>query len=217
MKYLILLIMACGLVINSNAQDYPIDKRTNKICYTDTVTINAAKEQLFKRAEQFIVSQNFDRVENIRCKNKSHVAVQIVNKPIAYRDYDEGKYIGNGFVNFECRGKERFVIIFKLKLGVKNNLYKYEFTDFQVWEFVSAPKNKSKSRSSAYGGAAGSGVLGVGSSSGFTVFSADDVRKWDLEDFAEEGAYGRRGSDEVFQERIKRLIGDLKTAMQDDF
>ena len=164
MKILNLLVIFC-LIFNSQdlvAQKndkYPIDQRTNKICFTDTVSVGATKEQLFKRVEQFVVSQNFDRVENIRCKDKSHVALKIVYQPISYSDFEEGKYLGNGFVNFEYRGNERFVLIFKFKVAVKDNLYKYEITDFKVWEFVTAPKNTSKGKNSGFAGSDGNGAF----------------------------------------------------------
>jgi len=214
-NYLLLILAIIGILdINTvYAQGYPIDKRTSKICYSNTITINASKEQLFKRAEQFIASQNFGRIENIRCKNKSNINLQIVNKPIVYQDFDEGKYIGNGFVNFEYKNEEHFIIIFKYKIAVNDNSYKYEFTDFQIWDFITAPKNKGKSHGMA---AVGTGI-GMGASSGSLEFSASDVRKYDLEEFINRKSYKKDGSDKIFQERIKRMIGDLNTTMNDNF
>lgn len=213
MKIIIYIVVGLLLFHTSYAQDYPIDNRTKKITFTDTVKVKKSKEILFKRVEQFVISQNFDRVENIRCKDKSHVTLQLVDLPITYKDFEDGKYIGNGFVNFEYRGKERFVLLFKYQIAVKDNYYKYQFTDFQVLEFVTAPTNKGKSKSMGTGG----GGFAFGSSSGKVEFSANDVRKWDLEEFSEKGAFDRSGSDDVFRERINRLIGDLHTTMKDDF
>jgi hypothetical protein len=140
----------------------------------------------------------------------------LVDKPITYKDYEDGKYFGCGFFNFAYRDKERFAIVFNFKIGVKEGAYKYEFTDFKVMEFVTAPKNKGKSKSMAMGSGTTSSSMAFGSSSGFVEFSANDVRQWDLEEFVDMSAW-EKGSSEVFDERVHRLLSDLKSTMKDDF
>jgi len=219
MKKMFLLLVSF-VFINIHAQcqidtskfNYPVSERTHKICYEKAHGVSGiSKGRLFRRACEFIASQNFDRTENITCKNGSSVAVQFFDKPINFQDSIEGKLLGNGFVNFQYRHHERFVITFKYKISVRDNEYKYQFTDFRVLEFISAPKNKS--RSSAF--VASQGALFASGSSN-TVFNANQLLQFDLEDFTDKRAY-ERTSDEVFRERIKRMIGDLKITMADTF
>lgn len=216
MKYLITLLLIVLSQLAYSQKDslagYPVNERTGKISFSKTVNLPLSKDKLFKRVEQFIISQNFDRDENIRCKDKSHVVLQLVDKPITYKDYEDGKYYGCGFFNFSYRDKERFAIVFNFKISVKEGAYKYEFTDFKVMEFVTAPRNKGKSKSMT----TASNSMAFGSSSGFVEFSANDVRKWDIEDFVYMSAWDN-GSSEVFDERVYRLISDLKATMKDDF
>lgn len=190
---------------------FPVDERTGRISYQGVVEAPFSKEKLFKRAEQFVISQDFERAENIRCKDKSHVLLRLVENAITYLDFEEGKILGNGFVNFSYRGRDRFVITFRYQLTVKDFAYRYAFTDFIVLEFVTAPKDKSKSTGVAL---AGNGV-GFGKSSGFVEFSANDVRRFELEDFILRSAFDK--SEDEFRNRIKRVVSDLETTMKDDF
>lgn len=202
-----------------NKYDYPVDPQNGKITISNTVSIDGTKSTLFRRGKQFIVTQNFDRIENIRCKDKSHVEVQIVSSPIKYSDSTDGVYIGNGFFNFQYRGKERFLMTFNYKLSVENNRYSYKLYNFILLEFVTAPKNKGKSRHSSFGSVSGSAYGGsfnasgssFGGSSGFVEFSAKDVRKFDLEDFVDRSAFD--DSDEDFVNAINSFKRELKNTL----
>lgn len=191
-----------------NEYGYPIDKSNGKVCFTNNISVNETKAALFRRTEQFLISQNFDRAENIRCKDKSHVEVQIVSKPITYKDSVDGVYIGNGFFNFEYRGHERFVVTFNYKIAVKDQGYSYKVTNLKVLEFVTAPKNKGKSRGFV---SAANNSTAFGGSSGFVEFSANDVRKFDFEEFIEKKKYDN--SHEGFIASINEFKHQLKTIL----
>jgi len=201
MKKSLLVLLTIFPFMNALAQesDYPRDPLTGKISYSGGDSINVTKERLFKRAEQFIISQNFDRSESVRCKDKKSVELQFINAPITYTDTTDGVYIGNGFFNYKYRGKDWFVITFNYRIFAKEKFYSYKIYNFRVLEFIKAPiiyeKGKSKSASvSAKTSIAGVGIgasRGSTTSTGFVEFSTGDVRKFDLEDFIRKSAIER--------------------------
>lgn len=200
---LILLLYIDNIFAQSkNEYGYPIDEKTRKITIENTVSVNEPKSTLYRRIETFIFFQNFDRKENIRCKDKSHIEIQIVARPISFQDPIDGIYLGNGFFNFHYRGKERFVVTFTFKIMAKEKQYTYKITNFRVLEFVTAPKNKGKSRSMDF----------AGRSSGFVEFSASDVRTFTLEDFITRSDYDN--SNPTFIDAIKNFKSQLKSTLQ---
>jgi len=189
MRKLLLLILSTSLFINSLAQesDYPRDPLTGKISYAGGDSINVTKERLFKRAEQFIISQNFDRSESIRCKDKKSVELQLINLPITYTDTADGVYIGNGFFNYKYRGKDWFIITFNYRIFTKEKYYSYKIYNFRVLEFIKAPINYEREKTKT----AAIKIIASRSSAttkGFVEFSTGDVRKFDLEDFINKSA-----------------------------
>ncbi|WP_162902769.1 DUF4468 domain-containing protein [Taibaiella koreensis] len=196
-----LALLMCSLFSFAQETDYPTDPKTGKITFTKTVSVEVSKERLYKRAEQFILSQNFDRIENIRCKDKSNVKLKIVYKPITYSDPVDGVYTGNGFFNFEYRNKSRFVVTYNFKIAVSENSYTYKLTNFKVMEFVTVHQKRGRTK--------GSPEEGFASSSGFVEFSAGDVRKFDLEEFVERNRF----EDDAFMAQIKQIKDELKNTL----
>ncbi len=122
-----------------NAYNYPIDSITGKITFEKKKSADYSQPELFEFELQFVAVQNFDKQVEIKTKNKkAYYNTVVVPKAITYQDKQQGKIFGNGFFDFEYRGKERFVITFSYKIYVKDKEYRYVFTDFVVKEFVDA-------------------------------------------------------------------------------
>lgn len=195
---------------------YPIDARTHKISYEKRIDVpNASKELLFKRALQFVALQNYGRSENIRCKNNTNITTPIVDAELLINDPEDGKIVGNGFTHltYRIRGEYRFVLTFKYRINVKDNSYLYEFTNFRVLEFLSAPKEKS--RSTGYVGSTGFGAIATGSA--LRTFSDASLVQKDLEDFIIQGIWqNQNAGHNAFKEQLRLTFGDLKEVMTGD-
>lgn len=194
---LVLLTIFIFLKVNAQETDYPRDPLTGKISYSGEDSLDVNKARLYKRAEQFIISQNFDRTESIRCKDKKSVELQFIDEPVTYTDTADGVYIGNGFFNYKYRGKDWFIITFNYRIFTKEKFYSYKIYNFRVLEFIKAPIVYENSQSVSAGHGKGkTNVVGTRKvnakvktkSSGFVEFSTGDVRKFDLEDFINKSA-----------------------------
>lgn len=175
--------------------DYPIDEKTGKITYDKAVKASGAKEQLFKRALQFVAVRDFGRIIEVKTHYNQQRNFQLIKDPITYSDIDEGKVFGNGYMNFQYRGHDYFFIVFTYRIYVKDNEYRYVFTDFTVKELWDAGDKQSGnygSRSGKFGG---------------------DARtiNFPLEDFIARRAYYK--SDPVFRDEIQKLKHQLKMAI----
>lgn len=194
---------------------YPTDKRTNRISYEKTIDIpNTGKDKLFKRALQFKAIEDFGRPVNIRCKNNTNITTTLVSKDILIEDEEEGKLAGYGFIdlNWIIRNKYNYMMTFKYIINVKDNRYKYQFTDFRLLEFLSAPKEKS--RSSGYSSYVGYG-MSVGSRGGVTTFSDASVVTKEMEEMIITGIWqDEDAGHNEFVAKMKIIIGDLKETMK---
>lgn len=184
MKKILIIFLIISRFGNVSAQesDYPLDPLTGKISYSGEDSLNVTKDRLYKRAKQFIISQNFDRTESIRCKDKKSIEIQLIDNPITYTDVEDGVYIGNGFFNYKYRGKDWFVITFNYRIFTKEKFYSYKIYNFRVLEFIKAPINFQSDKSAANAKATKT------KSKGFVEFSTGDVRKFDLENFIHKSA-----------------------------
>ncbi len=190
----------------------PVNERTQKISYNGEVKLAGSKEKLYKRALQFIAFQNWDKVVNIKCKNAMPVSMRIIEKAITYEDDEDGVVIGNGYTLYPLERASHFVLTFKYKISTKEGMYKYEFTDFEVLEFVSGERAKRKSSAVAYGGFATGG--------GQTRFYGIDVRPYPMEEFVDFIGYYEQFNPEMhyrFKEIAAGLKKDLNSVMQGEF
>lgn len=173
-----------------NKYGYPISAETKKVIYEKTVSVEANKHNLFKYALQFIADQNFDRQLSVKTKVRRTYANPIpVPKPITYQDEEQGKIFGNGFIDFEYRDNNRFVITFSYKIYVQDKQYKYVFTDFAVKEYVFEGK----------------------SNKGGDVNSGARIISTPLEEFTEKNKYNK--SDDVFTKGMESIFNKIKVAM----
>ncbi|RPD39117.1 DUF4468 domain-containing protein [Chitinophaga barathri] len=196
------IFLLIGVVAYSqNKYGYPIDPKTSKVTYDSVITLsNTSKEKLFKRANQFIALQHFDRPANIKTKEKGIYDGIIIEKPILVTDLDEGKIFGDGFVNFKYRKYNYFTLTFSFKLYVEDSKYRYVFSDFVVNEYIHAGMELSKNKIVSYTGARKS------------FQSAPDIRNYPLEKFMKKSAYDR--SDDDFTNAVNELKEQLSKAME---
>ena len=194
MKSIIIYFLSLLICLSSFAQvnkyGYPINSDTKKITYEKTVSVEADKHNLFKYSLQFIADQNFDRQLSVKTKVRRTYANPIpVPKPITYQDEEQGKIFGNGFIDFEYRDNNRFVITFTYKIYVQNKQYKYVITDFVVKEYVFEGK----------------------SNKGGDVNSGARIISTPLEEFVEKNKY--KNSDQTFTNGMNAIFEKIKTAM----
>lgn len=193
--YFLSLLTCCSSFAQVNKYGYPINSETKKITYEKTVSVEADKHNLFKYALQFIADQNFDRQLSLKTKVRRTYSNPIpVPKPIKYQDEEQGKIFGNGFIDFEYRGNNRFVITFSYKFYVQDKQYRYLFTDFIVKEYVYEGKSIS-------GGPMGESNVNGGAR----------IKTFTLEDFSEKNKYGK--SDDEFSASMESIFNKIKVAM----
>jgi hypothetical protein len=115
MKTLFTIIVVL-LSLTANAQNWPIDKETGKITFTEVVTIDSAtKNDLYLRAREWFA----------KTYNDSKEVIQVDDK-------ETGKIIGKAIyrVNVHSFGIHPGGIVnYTILLLVKDGRYKYEITD----------------------------------------------------------------------------------------
>jgi hypothetical protein len=184
---------------SNNRYDYPVDPKTDKITYTNTIQVNGNKMQLFKRAQQFLALQDFGRIVEIKTHTGSQRNAQIVKDPVTYSDAEDGKIFGNGFFDFKYRGHNYFLFLFNYKIYTRDGQYKYVLTNFTVKELWDA------------GGGKVSRSMGMRQG---TFVEDSKTKIFPLEEFLERKAYKR--SNELFVEKVSELKRNLKLAMLDE-
>lgn len=209
----LLLFFVCFPIITlaqkSNRFGFPVDERTGRVTFDSVVTFNnISKEILFKRAQEFIAAQDFDRTMNIRCEDKNNISTRFYDKSIRYIDSSEGKILGSGFLPFKYKDYSYIYTVFDYKVQVKDNACKYEFSNFKVLEFKKGPKSKSRFGAYTYGFGAGS-----------TSFSANMVEQQTLEEFMNrlKKYYRKDGKTDTFSGDVDRLIANLTNTMTETF
>ena len=108
------------LSLSAYGQDFPIDKSTGRIVYTDVIEAEGSKDELYNRAKEWIVDnfRSIDHVLEVDSKQSS----QIIGKGATRI---EGEMDFFGF-------KSNALIGFTFKLNFKDGRYKYEFSDLRV-------------------------------------------------------------------------------------
>ncbi len=125
----IVMVAACMLLsVLSNAQVDSLPYNSNdKIVFEKTVKVNGKKDKLYEGALQWVAAQSF---------NKPELNVTF-NDVITYKNKEEGKIFGNGKFKFETKYPEigtydYMYMTFVFKIYVKDNEYRYVFSDFVV-------------------------------------------------------------------------------------
>jgi hypothetical protein len=94
----------------------PIDSETKKFTYTEVVELNESKNELYLRARSFFVKEysNADAV-------------------IQMDDKDAGRIMGKGFFEVVWVMNQPRKIYHTITIDVKENKYRYTFTDFRMF------------------------------------------------------------------------------------
>ncbi len=200
---LLLILNSTGILAQKNQVPakyrYPIDQSTQKITFTSTLQAQAPKGKIYKRLQQFLALQNFDRVTEVKTKTGGYYRGQIVDKAILYQDEEDGKMFCNGFADFVYRNKKYFVLTFNLKLYFQDNECRYVLSDFEVKEFIHLGKSK-HSVAAPYGPSAGGSKM-----------SGGDIRTYSLESFTRFSDY--EDSDPILRKKIEEIGNSLRLAL----
>lgn len=210
-KSLFILSLLMPLIVKSqtNRFGFPLNDHTGRVDYDSILYFdNLSKETLFKRAQEFIAAQDFDRTENIKCADNNSINTKFYERSIRYIDSSEGKILGSGFLPFKYKDYGYIYTVFEYKIQVKDGACKYEFTNFKVLEFKRAPKNKSRYAAYTYGLASGN-----------TSFSSNMVDQSTMEEFMERlrKYYRKDGKTGQFTGSIDKMISELSNTMASNF
>lgn len=187
--------------------NYPVNNE-NRIEYNASFKIiNTPRDLIFKRFAKFLALEQFNKTIQVQCKDdKAFITLQPYPEPIIYNDSDLGEVIFNGCFQFQYLHYKHYVLTFKGRLVAEENGYSYQFSDFQVAEFLKAPKTKSK------GGAVNWGA-GVSTASSTSTFSDAHIRVKPLEIFMQHPDYALTSHD-VFNNLRNSMIERLRKTIQ---
>lgn len=121
MKKVMFLLVLCFVNIAGFGQEPNTDKKTDKITYSEIVTVDGiSKETLYKNVLEWIY----------QTPNNSG------NKIMDYIVIDEYKFPLKGYFYIDLYGDSK-KISYNLTIEIKDNKYKYEFTNFFFEEVTS--------------------------------------------------------------------------------
>ncbi|MBS1775260.1 MAG: hypothetical protein JSS64_03160 [Bacteroidetes bacterium] len=159
--------------------------------------------------KKFIVLAQFDRSLNIRYKEgNAFVNAQPFSNPIIYEDSNDGDLIFRGFFPFQYVQLKHCLLVFKAHVIAREGGYNYTISDFEVVEFIHAPKTKSKGSGTYWG-------YGVSTSKNTTSFSDGYIRTVPLEKFMLNLDYAIT-SDKVFNDGRKEIIELMEHTVAND-
>lgn len=95
----------------SQAQNLPIDSETHLITYTEVVTVNGDKDELYSKAREWFAKTYNSSMKVIQMDSKD----KIVGKALMHVYYHGGGY---GYINYT------------ISIYLKDGKYKYEITNF---------------------------------------------------------------------------------------
>lgn len=223
MKKIFILILVIPLLMSFRKEfnwNVPSNKETGKITYDGVMAFkNIDKQSIFRRVKKFVAIKDYDRIENIRCKDKTIVTTKFYEKSIRFEDTIDGVIIGSGYMPVLWRKFNYIWVVFDYKILADNNTCKYEFTNFRVLNFFAAPKAKSRGSGFATGGYGS--VFGTSSST--TMMSANKVQQVALEDYikgiGERDSYNMhfRENEEIFTSEMESIRKELTLAISETF
>jgi hypothetical protein len=223
MKNSILLLLAAILLLSFRKQfdwDVPRNPETGKITYSGVMAFeDINKQMVFRRIKKFVAIKDYDKTENIKCKDRTIVVTKFYEKSIRYEDTIDGVIVGSGYMPVLWRRFNYIWVVFDYKIQALDNGCKYEMSNFKVLNFFAAPKAKSKSS-----GIASVGVGAVyGFASGSTSMSANLIQQVALEDYlnnkGERDSYNMhfREHPEIFIEEMESIRKGLTKAVTESF
>lgn len=117
---------------------YPTEN--GKIHFKDVVSSNDDAGSLFRNAHKFIQNQEFYGPCKVVAKNGRQL-----NQPIIFRSSDvvdstAGKVGGKAFYIVNYGTDNFFTLNFDYEIRVKDKMYKYDLTNFFIYEYRSIPK-----------------------------------------------------------------------------
>lgn len=129
------------------------DPGTGKVLYKGKIEVpNLEQNKVFSRTRKFIAIMDFERVENVECSNRTLMTIKLFENSIRYEDATDGAIVGGGAVPIKYEDYNNVYLTFEYKFKILDGVCNYEFSDFNVVTFMSAPKTKVKGSAFASGG-----------------------------------------------------------------
>lgn len=223
MKKILFILLLTPLLFSFRKEfnwSVPINNSTGKITYDGVMAFkDIDKSTIFRRVKKFVAIKDYDRIENIRCKDKSIVTTKFYERSIRFEDTIDGVIIGSGYMPVLWRKFNYIWVVFDYKILANSNTCKYEFTNFRVLNFFAAPKAKSRGSGFATGGYGS--VFGTSSST--TMMSANKVQQVPLEEYikgkGETDSYNMhfRENEQIFTSEMESIRKGLTTAITETF
>lgn len=129
------LLLCSTFAIAQDISVLPQDASTGKVGYADVITLSGqTKGKLFTKAKKWIITRNTEA---------NPYSITIDSEP-------EGSINGKGSFALSA-DRRKYLVQFAIALNIKDNKYKYEFTDFKI--LFTSPAGSS---GGGYGGWGGS-------------------------------------------------------------
>ena len=126
----------------SSFLSYPIEN--GKIIFKEVVQCNESSTTLFNNAHKFLLAQDFYGPSKVICKNGKQLNQPIVQRSNDIVDSSSGKICGKAYYIVNYGTDNFFTLNFDYEIKVKDKLYKYELTNFYIYEYRSIPKYATK-------------------------------------------------------------------------
>jgi hypothetical protein len=123
---------------SSSFLSYPTEN--GKILFKEVVQSNESQATLFKNAHKFLLSQDFYGPCKVISKNGRQLNQPIVHRKTDIVDSLSGKIGGKAYYIVNYGTDNFFTLNFDYEIKVKDKLYKYELTNFHIYEYRSIPK-----------------------------------------------------------------------------
>jgi len=111
-----------------NAQSLPLDDETQKVTYTETITIDTlSKAVLYERAKEWIITKSEDNKPSLADSSKGDLKAEISFVIKLTYDY---KYKKDSKVTFDAT------------INIKDGKYRYIFNNFRIYDVKSGLKTE---------------------------------------------------------------------------
>jgi hypothetical protein len=126
-KAFIILIASLG-ISPVFAQNLPMDEETNKVTYTETITLDTlTRDVLFDRAKKWIITKSEDKKPDVADAEKGDI-----EEPISFIIK----------LTYDFKYKKDAKVTFDAKINEKDGKYRYIFNNFRIYDVKSGPRSE---------------------------------------------------------------------------
>ena len=121
---------------------YPIEDGI--INFSEVVESNDSSAVLFEYAHEFLLDQDFYGPAKVICKSGRQLNQPIVSRKSDIVDPNTGIIAGKGFYIINYGSNYFFTLNFDYEIKVKDRVYRYELSNFYIYEYKRIPKYATK-------------------------------------------------------------------------